>query len=149
MLEVAATAWTGSNGNSSIRVYTADAGRITERCWDTDQWYTGAYQGQGVQVAVTSWLQNDAIYIRVYSADANGNVKEQCWDGDGSGRWYVGAYAGQGNSVTATSWQTSDGLHIRVYTARSDGSVVEQCWDASSGGWYIGAFTEQQAHATR
>jgi len=140
--EVAATSWVDPSGNSLIRVYTTnDGGRITERCWDKDQWYTGAFSAQGVHVTATSWVEDDVFSIRVYAADSNGNVSEQCWDG-GSGRWYVGAFRGQGNSVSSTSWVETNGLHIRVYLVQSDGSTIEQCWDAGGSGWYVGAYSE-------
>lgn len=140
MREVAATSWVDPSGNDCIRVYTTDGnGRITERCWDTDQWYTGAFSGQGVHVAATSWVQDGSPHIRVYAADSSGNVSEYCWDGSA---WNVGAYRGQGNSVSATARVDSSGLHIRVYTVENDGRTVEQCWDEGGSGWYVGAYSD-------
>ncbi|HEY0640432.1 MAG TPA: hypothetical protein VGD67_22605 [Pseudonocardiaceae bacterium] len=144
MREVAATSWVDpSGGNSCIRVYTTDGdGRIVERCWDTDQWYTGAFSAQGEHASATSWVQDGVLHIRVYVADANGNVSELCWDGDGDGRWITGAYRGQGHSVAATSWVDASGLHLRVYAVGDGGTTVEQCWDQGGSGWYVGAYSE-------
>ncbi|CAJ0691349.1 fucose-binding lectin protein [Ralstonia holmesii] len=84
-VQTAATSW---GTVPSIRVYTANGGKITERCYDGKGWYTGAFNEPGDNVSVTSWLVGSAIHIRVY-ATSGSNTTEWCWDGNS---WTKGGY---------------------------------------------------------
>lgn len=84
-VQTAAVSW---GTTPSIRVYTANGGKITERCWDGKGWYTGAFNEPGDNVSATCWLVGSTIHIRVY-ASSGSNTTEWCWDGNG---WTKGAY---------------------------------------------------------
>ncbi|MBZ5791648.1 fucose-binding lectin protein [Burkholderia sp. D-99] len=86
-MQTAAISW---GTTPSIRVYTANGNKITERCYDGNTWYTGAFNQAGDNVSATCWLVGSAIHIRVY-ATSGGSTTEWCWDGDG---WTRGAYTG-------------------------------------------------------
>ena len=87
---VGATSWL-EGGQIHIRVYVGDKGKITEHCWDKDQWYIGQFKADGDGAAATSWLVGSQIFIRVYVREATGKYVEYCWD---KGPWYRGGYPG-------------------------------------------------------
>jgi hypothetical protein len=88
-MQAAATSWLDSSRQAHIRVYAASSGKITERCWDKDHWYTGAFSEPGEQSSATSWVDGSGqVHIRVY-VDSGANITEYCWDKDS---WYRGGY---------------------------------------------------------
>lgn len=135
---VSSVSWFQSN-QIHLRVYTSTGDKITEKCWDKDKWYTGAFTANGTTVGGTGWLDNTGqIHLRVYVGQSDGRIIEMCWDKD---KWYEGAFASQtnatGQGASASSW--FDGhTHIRVYVQNSDRSVVEYCWDGDK--WYRGGY---------
>jgi Fungal fucose-specific lectin len=135
--QVSATSWVESGIH--LRVYRSHQDQITERCWDTDTWYNGAFSARGVTVGATSWLDgSNQIHIRVYVGNGSGGpITEHCWDTDS---WYAGAFQGSGTGATAVSWFDGQ-THIRVYVRDQHDNVTEHCWDGS-GPWYNGAYTE-------
>lgn len=133
---VSATSWV-ENG-IHLRVYRSNQDQITERCWDTDSWYNGAFSGQGQTVGATSWLDSsNQAHIRVYVGNGSeGPITEHCWD---TNEWYVGAFQANGAGASPVSWFDGQ-THIRVYVVDQHNNVTEHCWDGS--GWYNGAYTE-------
>ncbi|MGC2238235.1 MAG: hypothetical protein WA584_18925 [Pyrinomonadaceae bacterium] len=128
-------------GQIYLRVYTSTGTKITERCWDKDKWYTGAFSAEGSAVGGTGWLDSGGqIHLRIYVCNPAGQIVEKCWDKD---KWYDGAFASQtnakGTGASASSWYDGGQVHIRVYVRNSDGSVTEYCWDTNK--WYKGGYT--------
>jgi Fungal fucose-specific lectin len=139
---VSSTSWF-TGGNAHLRVYTGNGSQVTERCYDGEAWYTGAFSQHGTTVGSTSWLdQSGQIHIRVYvGSGSNGAITEWCWDKD---KWYEGAFSPQthasGDGASATSWlDNTRQIHLRVYVRGANGKVTEYCWDKDK--WYVGGYT--------
>jgi hypothetical protein len=86
--ETAAVSW--QDNGIHLRVYSTDGKTVTEKCWDTNNWYVGAFKEPGQSASATAWF-NGGVYIRVYVTDS-GKTSEYCWDKNGP--WYKGAYTG-------------------------------------------------------
>lgn len=83
--DTAAVMW--QQNGVRIRVYTSDGDNVTERCWDGNGWYTGAFRAPGQSVSAAA---QDGPIIRVYCVNG-GKTTEYCWDNNGP--WYTGAYS--------------------------------------------------------
>lgn len=145
---VSAVSWF-EKGQVHLRVYTGNGSHITERCYDSGSWYTGAFSQPGTTVGATSWLDaSGQIHLRVYvGSGPNGAITEFCWDKD---KWYEGAFSSQthatGEGAAATSWLDNSGqIHLRVYVRNANGKVTEYCWDKDK--WYVGGYTGVAASA--
>ena len=143
---IGATSWL-VGGAIHLRVYSLQQnGTLTERCWDTNGWYTGALTAKNYQAitgaGATSWLDSKGqIHIRVYSVGVNGKIMEYCWD---TNDWYVGALSNHyyaSEAPNAVSWLDANGtVHLRVYANNQDNVATEYCWDGSS--WVIGGYKQ-------
>lgn len=89
-IATASVSWVDSAGTIHIRVYSTDGYHVTERCWDGNGWYDGAFKAPGQAVSATCWLWNDRSNIRVYCTYEDKTV-EWCVDSGGAD-WYQGAY---------------------------------------------------------
>ena len=126
--------WTDSHNGIHIRVYNARNGRVTERCWDGNGWYTGSFNQVGIQTSAVVWQNCNGLHIRVYLSSGS-NIQEWCWDSNG---WFLGSFSFPGISTTATIW-TRPHLGIRVYIFNENNSMIERCFDGN--GWYTGAYS--------
>ena len=127
--------WVDSDHTIHIRVYRSDGTTVTERCWDGNGWFSGAFSKPGTSSSAITWSENGNLHVRVYVANG-GNIQEWCWDPNSC--WTLGAFCSQGTSSSATIWTTPQ-LGIRVYVNNGSGSITERCWDGS--GWYVGAYS--------
>jgi hypothetical protein len=89
-IETASVSWVDNSGTIHIRVYSTDAYTVTERCWDGNGWFDGAFKAEGEAVSATAWQHAGGINLRVYCTN-EGKTAEWCNDAGGSG-WYQGAY---------------------------------------------------------
>ncbi len=85
-IQTAAVSW---GTTPSIRVYSTNGVTITERCYDGNGWYTGAFKQAGQNVSATCWLVGGGVHIRVYATNAEVTTE---WDYDGSD-WTKGGYS--------------------------------------------------------
>ena len=134
-MSTSATSWIDNNGGIHIRVYSAINGVVTERCWNRNGWFTGAFYQYGTSTSVVSWKDARGNRLRVYISDGT-NIKE--WRCDPGSCWSPGSFFYPGVSSSATLW-TAPIFGIRIYVDDGRGNTIERSYDDH--GWYAGGYS--------
>jgi len=133
----ASTAWLDQDGQVHIRVYVHENGYIWEGCYDGSEWYQGEFRAYGSQISVTSWWQENSVFMRAYVIDFDNQVHEKMYDAGWNDSWVE--YDEVAVSTSTVSWLDSIGAHTRTYVTDEQGQLFTHSYDAAVG-WDVEPF---------